>query len=523
MEIHCKNCGTAITANDGQKTVTCDFCGMQQTLPIMHSDLQMKMLFEANADRLASKFDIAKVKYDRLITLYPDDNEAYWCKILCEYGIEYVDDALTERKIPTCHRTVEQSIFDNEDYKFITSRATAEERAIYESEAVEIDRIQKEICKVAEAEQPYDIFICFKDTDGEGKRTLDSQYGGKIYTYLTNNGYKVFFSRVSLKDKLGREYEPVIYSALKSSKLMLLVCTSSEHVNSAWVRNEWSRFLEFAEHDVEKTVVPCLADMDVYDLPDTLSRFQVADMKELDFYESLLRQINSKFNRKSSESANGSGSGPNKEEHGQKAEERSIMGTAKEFFVKAKGKIKDAIVDKATAFVQTKITPQAEKVEKASNYHNAQLYLKSDLTDEDNYKKATEYLEKAKGYKDADDLLILLPTMRAKQMEAKLQRERESCYMKATALLKYDITVDETYNAIVAYLEKAKGYKDAEVLLVEVAVKREKLILAKRKKEERVLWCRRNRKVIITVAVLVGIAIATAIIVPLIVNGIIGA
>ncbi|MBO5223579.1 MAG: hypothetical protein J6C23_03610, partial [Clostridia bacterium] len=160
MEMYCKNCGELLVFEDGQKTTVCELCGMEQTLPKIDDPKKIELLVKANEYRMASRFDVAKKQYESIIAQYPDDNEAYWCKLLCVYGIEYVDDFVTARKIPTCHRTVRESIFNNTDYKLIISRASIEEKAIYETEAKEIDRLQKEIIEKANKEQPYDIFIC---------------------------------------------------------------------------------------------------------------------------------------------------------------------------------------------------------------------------------------------------------------------------------------------------------------------------------------------------------------------------
>ena len=45
---------------------------------------------------------------------------------------------------------------------------------------------------------------------------------------LTQAGYKVFFSRITLEDKLGREYEPYIFAALNSAKVMVVIGTKQE-------------------------------------------------------------------------------------------------------------------------------------------------------------------------------------------------------------------------------------------------------------------------------------------------------
>ena len=296
-KLTCKSCGSELSLKYGAKTVICELCGMEQTVPVINDPKKLELLITANGHRRACRFDIAKKLYESIITQYPDENEAYWGKILCEFGIEYVEDFATARKIPTCHRTVRESIFNNTDYRLIMNRASAEEKVIYETEAKEIDRLQKEIKEKANKEQPYDIFICFKDSDENGRRTTDSQYANKIYTHFTRLGYKVFFSPVTLKSRAGEEYEPIIYSALYTAKVMLFVCANKEYVSAPWVRNEWSRYLEFMREDYTKVLLPCLKDVYPYDLPEELSKIQVMDITDIDFYESLTRQIDSKFGR----------------------------------------------------------------------------------------------------------------------------------------------------------------------------------------------------------------------------------
>ena len=56
-----------------------------------------------------------------------------------------------------------------------------------------------------------DVFICYKETDTNGERTEDSVLAEEIYNALTSKGYKVFFSKISLENKLGNDYEPIIF------------------------------------------------------------------------------------------------------------------------------------------------------------------------------------------------------------------------------------------------------------------------------------------------------------------------
>ena len=301
MDLQCKMCGSELLADEDAKVVICDFCGTEQTVPLADDTHKINLFNEANDCRRNNRFDEAKGIYQHIVQEYPEESEARWCLLLCEYGIEYVDDAKTGKKVPTCHRTMRTSIFDHPEYQKIMSIATSDTRELYEKEASEIDRIQKDILKISAKEEPYDIFICYKETREDKKRTKDSQYASKIYTKLAEgSGYKVFFSRVTLKSKIGSEYEPIIFSALQSAKVMLVIGSCEEYMNAPWVRNEWSRYLSFMEDDIDKTIVPCIIDMDPYDIPEDLQAFQAQDMSDLDFIENLTRAINSKFGRSNS-------------------------------------------------------------------------------------------------------------------------------------------------------------------------------------------------------------------------------
>lgn len=55
------------------------------------------------------------------------------------------------------------------------------------------------------------MFICYKETDASGRRTPDSVLANDLYHQLTQEGFKVFFARITLEDKLGTAYEPYIF------------------------------------------------------------------------------------------------------------------------------------------------------------------------------------------------------------------------------------------------------------------------------------------------------------------------
>lgn len=112
-----------------------------------------------------------------------------------------------------------------------------------------------------------------------------------LYHQLTQEGLKVFFSRITLEDKIGEAYEPYIFAALNSAKVMVVLGTRPEYFKAVWVRNEWSRFLSQIKAGAKKSLVPAYKDMDPYDLPDEFSNLQAQDMSKLGFMQDLIRGI----------------------------------------------------------------------------------------------------------------------------------------------------------------------------------------------------------------------------------------
>ena len=149
--------------------------------------------------------------------------------------------------MPTVNRAQFTSIYDDANYKAALEYADSAQREIYEKEADAINNIQKGILTISQKEEPFDIFICYKETDENGNRTPDSVLAYDLYHLLSKEGLKVFFARVTLEDKLGTAYEPYIFAALSTAKVMVVMGTKPEYFNAVWVKNEWSRYLKLVE------------------------------------------------------------------------------------------------------------------------------------------------------------------------------------------------------------------------------------------------------------------------------------
>ena len=292
MIIKCKMCGGDIDFIPGATYGTCEYCGSTSTIPQAEDENKLNRYNRANHFRRQCEFDKAVAAYEKILEQDDTDAEAHWGALISRFGIEYVEDPATHQRIPTCHRVQVASILTDEDYLAAVEDAPdAESRRIYQEEAARIAEIQKGILAISANEKPYDVFICYKETDENGQRTRDSQWAQDVYYGLTEQGLKVFFSRITLEDKLGQQYEPYIFAALNSAKVMVVIGSRPEYFNAVWVKNEWSRYLSLMKHDHKRLLIPCYRDMDPYDLPEELSMLQSQDMSKIGFMQDLLRGI----------------------------------------------------------------------------------------------------------------------------------------------------------------------------------------------------------------------------------------
>lgn len=286
--IKCKMCGGDLSIIEGASTAECEFCGSVQTIPKVDDEKKLTLFARANRLRASCEFDKAAGIYESIVADFPEEAEAYWGLVLCKYGIEYVDDPGTGKKIPTCHRSSYDSVMDDSNFEQAMENADIVAQKVYREEAKTIERIRKGILEVSSKEQPYDIFICYKETDPKGDRTLDSVLSQDLYSALTDKGYRVFFSRITLQGKLGEAYEPYIFAALNSAKVMLAVGTCYEYYNAVWVKNEWSRYLKICEADKSKHLIPCYKNLDPEDMPKEFNHLQGADLGKMGAVQDIL-------------------------------------------------------------------------------------------------------------------------------------------------------------------------------------------------------------------------------------------
>ena len=282
----CPMCGGELNVNEEITVGICQYCNSTIAIPKNLGE-RSQMYNRAIYLRQNNEFDRAISVYEDMLKRDNTDVEAHFGLFLSKYGIEYVEDPRTRERKPTCHRLQTRSVYADSDYKAAIEYADPMSRDVYESEAARINAIVKRIQELAANEKPYDIFICYKETDIGDERTEDSRIAQELYQRLERKGYRVFFARKTLENQLGSEYEPVIFSAINTAQVMIVLGTKKEYFNAVWVRNEWSRYIELVAENPEKVLIPVYKNMSAYDLPDELAVFQSQDMGRLGFMEDL--------------------------------------------------------------------------------------------------------------------------------------------------------------------------------------------------------------------------------------------
>ena len=240
-------------------------------------------------------FEKAQVEFENIIGKEKTNYEAWWGKALADNHITYVNDLNENKKVPTCNNITNDVFADSTAVKNAIANAPMDIAEGYKKMAEQIDKIRVEWINLASKEPPYDVFISYKDSDKERglTRTQDSIDAQDLYNALVAEGYKVFFSRISLRDKISEQYEPYIYNAIRTAKVMIVFGEKTEYFSSTWIKNEWSRFRTRIEKKEKhkNSLVVVYKDMDPNALPVSLRSRQCMNMSDMTFLSDLNRHI----------------------------------------------------------------------------------------------------------------------------------------------------------------------------------------------------------------------------------------
>lgn len=158
-------CGGTLEIELNETIATCEYCGTQQTLPKLDDERRANLYDRANHFRRNNEFDKAMGIYEKILNEDNTDAEAYWSLVLCRYGIEYVEDPASHKRVPTVNRAQFTSIYDDDNYKSALQYADSLQRSIYEAEAATINEIQKGIYSIWKIAYPNSYGNCWKEPE----------------------------------------------------------------------------------------------------------------------------------------------------------------------------------------------------------------------------------------------------------------------------------------------------------------------------------------------------------------------
>ena len=287
----CNICGANLIYKDGKWV--CPACGAFKTEEI--SNEEVTLLYNAAQKLRLASFDDAEEAYRDIIAKYPENSEAHWGLVLSKYGIKYEDD-YDGKKLPTCYATSIESVLTDKDYlDSVRLCKDKYQKEYYIEQGKVLEKIRVEWREKASKEPKYDVFLCFKDSDklNNMERTDDSIEVANLYTHLSSLGYKVFYSRESLRDKVAEKYEPYIYNALNTAAVMIVYGSKIEYFSSVWMKNEWTRYVRRLREGlkIEGSLVIACDGVNPGDLPRPLNQMQVLDARKKTFYGDLEAHI----------------------------------------------------------------------------------------------------------------------------------------------------------------------------------------------------------------------------------------
>ena len=198
------------------------------------------------------RFDEAEKQYQQILIDGGEDPEVYWRILMCHYCIEYQKDD-EGNQIPSIlypDLRDPSEISARSDLLNAAKKAGDNQYKIYKEKIESIDKILDKY-RYWQNKHNFDVFISVKQTDGSHP-TNDSIVGRELYDHIKSLGLEVFNSQLT-KGPAGQEWEPYILAALMSARVMIVVGTRPEYMESQWVKNEWSRFQWLQKNEKDKS------------------------------------------------------------------------------------------------------------------------------------------------------------------------------------------------------------------------------------------------------------------------------
>lgn len=251
----------------------CESCGRRISLEGLSEDRRIENRNRANEARVRQDYSAAERAWSRIVADEPDNAEAHWNLAVSRYGIDYVWDELTGDFYAMMNRVRFELFTEDPDYQAAVQYADENGLVYYLEEGKRLAALQERLLSLVKDEEGYDVFLC----SGDASALFGIDYAGEIYKELSAKGLRVFYGKEALAGISKQEQESYIFSALYTSRVMVLFASEAGQLTETSVKNEWSRFLAMTE-DGEKYLIPAYAHMRPEFFPDEIPSREAVDM-----------------------------------------------------------------------------------------------------------------------------------------------------------------------------------------------------------------------------------------------------
>ena len=288
--LKCRYCKDNIDFSGGTSAAKCFNCGYTQTVPASIKDDNAELFSQAQEFRNGLEFDKAFKIYKDLSDEFPNDLGIIWELLLCRMGIVYKKNPGEKEYFPVINRLSDTVIFDDGDYKKIMDSAEPVQKQIFRRDAIAVYNVQTKMLDETEGLEPCDIFICYNTA------TSDTFAAKDISDLLKNNGYSVYMpeSAEVAKNDVRANSEPVIFSAIRSSKVMVVLGSQADFLTDLSTANTWRRYINLIGSGENKEIITAYRDIEEDELPDELKDVTKIRISGSSYREEFLEVIREK-------------------------------------------------------------------------------------------------------------------------------------------------------------------------------------------------------------------------------------
>ena len=125
-------------------------------------------------------------------------------------------------------------------------------------------------------ENNYDVFISFKNRDGAGNQTRDSEIAKDLFDEFSRAGVPAFFSNIKLLELGSAAYKASIEKAIDQARVMVVIGTCAEYLETEWVTYERESFHNDILSGLKKNacIVPYLGAFESTRIPRSLRGYE---------------------------------------------------------------------------------------------------------------------------------------------------------------------------------------------------------------------------------------------------------